>query len=101
MLYVGVTSELSDRVSLHKQGVYKGFTKKHQVHRLVYFEVHETMDQAIRREKQIKRWKRAWKVRLIAQMNPEWEDLWTESGEVKAVGSGGTLPPDARLERED
>jgi len=55
VLYVGVTSELSDRVSLHKQGTYEGFTKKHKVHTLVYFETHETMEQAIRREKQIKR----------------------------------------------
>jgi putative endonuclease len=101
VLYVGVTSELSDRVSLHKQGFYEGFTKKHKVHRLVYFECHETMEQAIRREKQMKRWNRAWKVRLIEHLNPEWQDLWTEGGEVRGTGAGGLSPPDVRLERED
>ena len=101
VLYVGVTSELSDRVSLHKQEIYEGFTKKHKVHTLVYFEMHETMEQAIRREKQIKRWNRAWKIRLIEQMNPEWQDLSDESCEIQASGTGGVVPPDEMSERED
>lgn len=101
VLYIGVTSDLADRVSLHKQQRFVGFTKKHKVQMLVYFEMHHTMDEAIRREKQLKKWNRAWKVRLIEQMNPEWQDLWDESGEVKAGGSGGLLPTDERLERED
>jgi putative endonuclease len=79
ILYVGVTSCLSDRVAIHKQDLVDGFTKKYGVHRLVYYEMHETMEQAIRRETQIKKWKRAWKVRLIHEMNPEWKDLFNES----------------------
>jgi len=79
VLYVGVTSDLSSRVSVHKQDLRDGFTKRYRVHRLVYYEMHETMDAAIRRETQIKKWKRAWKVRLIEQMNPEWRDLFDET----------------------
>ncbi|MEQ1576372.1 MAG: GIY-YIG nuclease family protein [Hyphomicrobium sp.] len=78
VLYVGVTSELAERVSVHKQDLHEGFTKKYAVHTLVYFEMHDTMDQAILRETQIKKWKRAWKVRLIQDMNPEWHDLFDE-----------------------
>jgi len=89
VLYVGVTSNISDRVSLHKQDLIEGFTKRHGVHRLVYYEMHHTMPDAIRREKQLKKWNRAWKVRLIEQLNPEWSDLWTETGEVLMFGPGG------------
>ena len=78
ILYIGVTSCLPDRVSIHKQDLMDGFTKKYGVHRLVYYEMHETMEQAIRRETQLKKWKRAWKVRLIHEMNPEWSDLFDE-----------------------
>jgi putative endonuclease len=77
-LYVGVTSELFERTGVHKQDLIEGFTKRYGVHRLVYYEMHETMESAIRREKQIKEWKRAWKVRLIESMNPEWVDLFDE-----------------------
>ena len=77
-LYTGVTSDLHGRVSLHKQDLIEGFTKKYGVHTLVYYEMHETMEAAIRREKQIKEWKRAWKIRLIESMNPEWLDLFDE-----------------------
>ncbi|MDX2201399.1 MAG: GIY-YIG nuclease family protein [Hyphomicrobiaceae bacterium] len=101
VLYVGVTSDLADRVGLHKQEAFDGFTRKNKVHCLVYFEMHETMIQAIRREKQLKRWNRAWKVRLIEQLNPEWQDLWTETGEVRAAGAGGVLRPDDDAERMD
>jgi putative endonuclease len=79
MLYVGVTSSLFDRVVIHKQDLVEGFTKRYAVHRLVYYEMHETMDAAILRESQLKKWKRAWKVRLIESMNPEWCDLFDET----------------------
>ncbi len=78
VLYIGVTSELPERVSLHKQDLFPGFTAKYQVHSLVYYEMHETMDAAIRRETRLKKWNRAWKVRLIQSMNPEWIDLFDE-----------------------
>jgi putative endonuclease len=79
VLYIGVTSSLFDRVAIHKQDLVDGFTKRYGVHRLVYYEMHETMEQAIRRESQLKKWKRAWKVRLIQSMNPEWCDLFDEA----------------------
>ena len=75
-LYIGVTSNVFQRTSLHKQDLIEGFTKRHGVHRLVYYEMHETMDVAIQREKRLKKWNRAWKLRLIESMNPEWEDLF-------------------------
>ncbi len=82
-LYTGVSSDLAQRISLHKQDLIEGFTKKYQVHMLVYYEMHHTMPNAIRREKQIKEWKRLWKIRLIESMNPEWIDLFDEStGEI-------------------
>ena len=83
VLYIGVTSDLADRMAIHKQKLFDGFTKKYGVDRLVYYEMHETMDAAILRETRLKKWKRAWKVRLIEQMNPEWLDLFDEStGEI-------------------
>ncbi len=78
-LYTGVTSDLLARVGEHKQDLLEGFTKRYGVHRLVYYELHTTMDEAITREKRIKEWKRAWKVRLIESMNPEWADLFDEA----------------------
>jgi putative endonuclease len=82
-LYVGVTSDLHQRMPLHKQGLIEGFTKKYRVHCLVYYEMHEPMDDAIRREKQLKEWRRLWKIRLIESMNPEWIDLFDDrSGEI-------------------
>ena len=77
-LYIGVTSDRHARVSSHKQDLLEGFTKKYKVHKLAYYEMHETMDAAIRREKQLKEWRRAWKIRLIESMNPEWIDLFDE-----------------------
>ena len=77
-LYIGVTSDLHGRISEHKQDLFEGFTKRYSVHHLVYYEMHETMPAAILREKQIKEWKRAWKIRLIESMNPEWIDLFNE-----------------------
>lgn len=75
-VYIGVTSDLPNRTSLHKQDLIAGFTKRYGVHRLVYYEMHHTMPEAILREKRLKKWNRAWKVRLIGSMNPEWEDLF-------------------------
>ena len=75
-LYVGVTSDLAARVFQHKSMEIEGFTKKYRVHRLVWAEAHDTMETAIVREKQIKKWNRAWKVQLIEQQNPEWDDLY-------------------------
>jgi putative endonuclease len=77
-LYVGVTSDLAHRMVQHKQGLIEGFTKRYKVHHLVYYEMHETMPEAVRREKQIKEWKRLWKIRLIESMNPEWIELFDE-----------------------
>ncbi|OPL12792.1 MAG: hypothetical protein AVO39_03770 [delta proteobacterium MLS_D] len=75
-LYTGVTSNLAKRVCEHKNGLAEGFTKRYSVHLLVWFEIHETMESAIVREKQIKEWKRAWKLKLIESANPDWEDLY-------------------------
>jgi len=74
-LYIGVTSDLIGRMSVHIQDLLPGFTAKHQVHHLVYYEMHETMEAAIAREKQLKKWNRQWKIRLIEAANPEWLDL--------------------------
>jgi putative endonuclease len=77
-LYVGVTSDLIRRVWEHRQGQVEGFTKKYGVHRLVYYELHTSMAEAILREKHLKKWKRAWKVELIEKENPQWRDLWLD-----------------------
>ena len=77
-LYIGVTSDLPNRTSLHKQDLIEGFTNRYGVHRLVYYEMHDMMSDAIRREKRLKKWNRAWKVRLIESINPEWTDLFDE-----------------------
>jgi len=75
-LYIGVTSNLVQRAWQHKTGQMKGFTKDYGVHDLVYYEPHTSMESAIRREKQLKKWNRIWKLRIIEQLNPEWKDLW-------------------------
>ncbi|SDX49142.1 GIY-YIG nuclease family protein [Nitrosomonas halophila] len=75
-LYTGVTSDLIKRIWEHKNDQTKDFTNKYAVHRLVYFEHHEDMISAITREKQIKKWNRAWKLRLIEEQNPGWNDLY-------------------------
>jgi putative endonuclease len=77
-IYIGVTSNLFIRVGNHKQDLIEGFTKRYGVHRLVYYEMHHTMDAAITREKRLKKWNRTWKLRLIESMNPEWKDLFDE-----------------------
>jgi putative endonuclease len=77
-LYVGVTSDLIKRVYEHKDNLVGGFAKKYNVHNLVYFETTEDINSAIIREKQLKKWKRAWKIELIEKNNPEWRDLYFE-----------------------
>ena len=77
-LFTGVTSNLVQRVWQHKNNLVDGFTKKYGVHTLVWFEVHETMQTAIEREKAIKEWRRAWKIELIESVNPQWRDLYED-----------------------
>lgn len=77
-LYVGVTSNLIQRVWQHREGVVEGFTRQYGVKTLVWYELHETMESAIQREKRLKKWLRRWKVDLIEERNPRWKDLWLE-----------------------
>ena len=77
-LYIGVTSDLARRTWEHKSDAAESFTKDYGVHRLVFVEFHETMPHAILREKQIKRWRRAWKLELIERDNPQWRDLYAD-----------------------
>ena len=77
-LYIGVTSDLVQRVWQHKNDFVDGFTKRYGVHNLVWYEVHDTMGSAITREEALKKWHRAWKLRLIEESNPSWRDLYSE-----------------------
>ncbi|HVN31772.1 MAG TPA: GIY-YIG nuclease family protein [Thermoanaerobaculaceae bacterium] len=77
-LYVGVTSNPVTLIWQHRNDSIDGFTRKYHVHILVYHEVHREISQAITREKQLKKWRRAWKLALIERHNPEWRDLWDE-----------------------
>ncbi len=77
-LYTGVTSDLLKRIWEHKNNLIDGFTKKYGIHELVYFEQHEDMYSAITREKQIKKWNRSWKIRIIEKHNPDWKDLYND-----------------------
>ena len=79
-LYTGVTSDLPARVWQHREGLVRGFTKLYGLKRLVWFELHETMESAILREKRVKRWPRAWKYDLIHQQNSTWRDLAEDFG---------------------
>ena len=95
-IYVGVTSSLHKRMAEHTQGLIDGFTKTYGVKRLVYYEMHPIMTDAIRREKQLKVWRRKWKIRLIEQTNPEWINLFDET-----TGAIHCAPADAeRLSRQ-
>jgi putative endonuclease len=87
-LYTGITSNLIKRIYEHKNNLIEGFSQKYNVHRLVWYEIHETAETAISREKQIKAWKRHWKLRLIEKNNPEWNDLY----DIICEGTG-FLPP--------
>ena len=93
VLYIGATSDLSRRMFEHSQGLIEGFTRRYQVKHLVYYEMHETMDAAIVRERRMKEWQRAWKVRLIEGFNPEWRDLFD-------AATGAIVDGPADLERE-
>jgi putative endonuclease len=75
-LYIGVTSELVKRIWEHKNNMVEGFTKRYNVHQLVWYELHGNMESAITREKRLKDWKRKWKLELIESSNPKWEDLY-------------------------
>ena len=77
-LYIGVTSNLQDRVFKHKQGLFDGFTKKYNVKNLVYYEVFGDIQEAFTREKQLKKWKRDWKIKLIEKDNSGWNDLYNK-----------------------
>ena len=87
-LYIGVTSDLVKRIWQYRSKAVPGFTERHGVHMLVYFEMHASMESAIVREKQLKKWERLWKLRLIEEQNPGWRDLW-----VDIIGSTGSPPP--------
>jgi putative endonuclease len=75
-LYIGVTSDLVKRIWEHKNNLVEGFTKRYNVHNLVWYELHDNMNSAIEREKRMKEWKRDWKLRLIENFNPGWKDLY-------------------------
>ena len=75
-LYIGVTNDLIRRVAEHRLKLVDDFTKKYDVNRLVHFEQFDDVENAIKREKQLKRWNRAWKIRLIEELNPNWDDLY-------------------------
>ena len=92
-LYVGVTSNLIQRVYQHREELVDGFTKHYHIHDLVYFEMHNNMESAILREKQLKKWTRRAKIELIEQHNQEWRDLWAElSSPSLASGFRHSLP---------
>jgi putative endonuclease len=75
-LYIGVTSDLAGRIYTHRESLIAGFTREYGVHRLVWYEWIDSADAAIQREKQLKKWNRAWKIRLIEETNPLWDDLY-------------------------
>ena len=75
-LYIGVTSNLVKRIYEHKNNIIDGFTKKYSIHKLVYYEITDDIESAIRREKQLKKWNRKWKINLIENSNPKWIDLY-------------------------
>ena len=77
-LYIGVTNNLVRRVYEHREKLVEGFTKRYDVTKLVYYEIHSEIEAAIVREKQMKKWNRAWKVRLIEESNPNWNDLYNQ-----------------------
>ena len=92
-LYIGVTSDLIKRIWQHREGLTEGFTKEHGVKMLVWYEQHETMESAIGKEKAMKKWLRAWKLKTIEQTNPEWNDLWPEITGAVPQTVAPPLPP--------
>ena len=79
-LYIGVTSNLLQRIAQHREGTFRGFTDRYGCKRLVWFEIHGTMESAILREKQLKNWRREWKIALIEEENSKWRDLAEDFG---------------------
>nr|WP_211369570.1 GIY-YIG nuclease family protein [Pseudoxanthomonas yeongjuensis] len=77
-LYIGVTSDLVARTWQHREHIVEGFTRRYNVTMLAWYELHGTMESAILREKQLKKWNREWKLRLVQEFNPEWRDLWDD-----------------------
>ncbi|MEL7320307.1 MAG: GIY-YIG nuclease family protein [Pseudomonadota bacterium] len=88
-LYTGVTSDIMTRIAQHRSGTFKGFTSRYGVHRLVHFEMFDTMEAAIMRENRIKAWRRQWKVNLIEASNPGWRDLACSLG-FEPIGTNGS-----------
>ena len=84
-LYIGVTNDLVRRIYEHKNDLLSGFTQRYGVHLLGYYEMFEDINDAITREKQLKKWNRSWKIRLIEKHNPKWEDLCNENGEIRPL----------------
>jgi putative endonuclease len=84
-LYIGVTNDLERRIYEHKNDLLPGFTQKYGVHMLVYYEMFEDINDAIMREKQLKKWNRSWKISLIEKHNPKWEDLCNTEGEIRPL----------------
>ena len=78
VLYTGATTDLMKRSHQHREGLIEGFTERYRLKRLVWFETHDEISAAIQREKRVKRWRRAWKIALIEESNPNWRDLWPE-----------------------
>ena len=85
VLYIGVTSNILKRIYAHKNHLFPGFTKKYNVDKLIYYEKFYAIVDAIQREKQLKKWNRAWKIRLINKVNPTWRDLYNEIGSFEII----------------
>ncbi len=94
-IYTGSTDDLVQRISQHRAKTFKGFTARHDVDKLVWFEMHSTRDAAFKRERQIKKWKRIWKLELIEKANPGWRDLYDD------VRRGGLSDPEDWKPPED
>jgi putative endonuclease len=86
-LYVGMTEDITKRVVRHKGRQANEFTAKYDVLKLVYYEKHKSLEEAVKREKQLKKWNRRWKIRVIEQLNPKWEDLFSETINANNTGS--------------
>jgi putative endonuclease len=95
-LYIGVTSDLVGRLWQHRTKVVRGFTGRYRVYRLVHFELADTMEAAIAREKQLKAWRREWKIALIEEANPLWEDLAIGLGFAQVEAHRATRTPGSR-----
>ena len=93
-LYIGVTSHLQKRINEHRTGAIEGFTKKYGVHTLIWYECTEDVESAITREKQLKKWNRKWKLRLIEEKNPDWNDLYAQL--IKTTGQRHSGFPPSR-----